>query len=59
MNRPGDAEFGPDGAFYFVNFGAVPDFGQATPESEFQEVVDGPFAHIPGTGVIWRISRED
>ncbi|MFQ5775151.1 MAG: hypothetical protein ACE5GS_11585, partial [Kiloniellaceae bacterium] len=59
INRPVDGKFGPDGAFYLVDFGAVRDFGRATPESRFQVEDDAPLVQIPGTGVIWRISRDD
>ncbi|NIV52832.1 MAG: hypothetical protein GWN53_13280 [Gammaproteobacteria bacterium] len=59
INRPVDGKFGPDGAFYLVDFGAVRDFGQATPGSQFQIGDDAPLVQIPGTGVIWRISRTD
>ncbi len=58
INRPVDGKFGPDGAFYLVDFGAVRDFGQATPASQFQVPDDAPLVQIPGTGVIWRISKE-
>ncbi len=34
INRPVDGKFGPDGAFYWVDYGAVRDFGQSDPEIE-------------------------
>ncbi len=58
INRPVDGKFGPDGAFYLVDFGAVRDFGRATPGSKFNVAADAPLVQIPGTGVIWRISRK-
>jgi hypothetical protein len=58
INRPVDGKFGPDGAFYLVDFGAVRDFGRATPESLFTNPADAPLVQIPGTGVIWKISRQ-
>ncbi len=58
INRPVDGKFGPDGAFYLVDFGAVRDFGRATPGSVFQNPANAPLVQIPGTGVIWRIVRE-
>lgn len=58
INRPVDGKFGPDGAFYLVDFGAVRDFGRSTPASKFTNPADAPLVQIPGTGVIWRISRE-
>jgi glucose/arabinose dehydrogenase len=57
INRPVDGKFGPDGAFYLVDYGAVRDFGQSDPDSKFKVEGDGPLVQIPGTGVIWRISR--
>jgi len=64
INRPVDGKFGPDGAFYLVDFGAERDFGQSTPASRFCPSGaascsgDGPLVQIPGTGVIWKISRQ-
>jgi glucose/arabinose dehydrogenase len=58
INRPVDGKFGPDGAFYLVDYGAVRDFGQSDPDSKFKVEGDGPLVQIPGTGVIWRISRQ-
>jgi glucose/arabinose dehydrogenase len=57
INRPVDGKFGPDGAFYLVDFGAVRDFGRSTPDSAFTNAADAPLVQIPGTGVIWKISR--
>jgi hypothetical protein len=57
INRPIQVQFGPDGALYLVDFGAVRDFGQSDPRSKFIGPADGPLAQIPGTGVIWKITR--
>jgi hypothetical protein len=57
INRPVDGKFGPDGAFYLVDFGAVRDFGRSDPDSMFKVPADAPLVQIPGTGVIWKISR--
>jgi glucose/arabinose dehydrogenase len=57
INRPVTARFGPDGALYVVDYGAVRDFGQADPDSKFTNPADAPLVVIPHTGVIWRISR--
>jgi len=40
-----------------VDFGAVRDFGRSTPASMFKNALDAPLVQIPGTGVIWKISR--
>jgi glucose/arabinose dehydrogenase len=58
INRPVDGKFGPDGAFYLVDFGAVRDFGRSTPASLFTNPADAPLVQIPGTGVIWKISKQ-
>ena len=68
INRPVTAMFGPDGALYLVDYGAVRDFGQSDPRSMFRSEPEpcatpgncrynGPLVQIPQTGVIWRISR--
>jgi hypothetical protein len=57
INRPVTAMFGPDGALYVVDYGAVRDFGRSSPASKFQQAADSPLVQIPGTGVIWKISR--
>jgi glucose/arabinose dehydrogenase len=57
INRPIMVLFGPDGALYLVDYGAVRDFGQAEPGSKFRNPTDAPLVQIPHTGTIWRISR--
>jgi hypothetical protein len=57
INRPVDGKFGPDGAFYLVDFGAVRDFGQSDPDAKFKVDGDGPLVQIPATGVVWKIER--
>jgi glucose/arabinose dehydrogenase len=57
INRPVTAMFGPDGALYVVDYGAVRDFGLGNPDAKFKVAEDQPLVQIPGTGVIWRISR--
>jgi hypothetical protein len=57
INRPVDGKFGPDGAFYLVDFGAVRDFGRSDPDSKFTNPDNAPLVQIPRTGVIWRIKR--
>ena len=58
INRPGDGKFGPDGAFYLVDFGIVRDGGESVAASAVQVAANRPLVQIPGTGVIWRISRD-
>ena len=57
INRPIGVMFGPDGALYLVDYGAVRDFGRSNPATMFTVPEDAPLVQIPGTGVIWRISR--
>ena len=56
INRPLTVRFGPDGAAYLVDYGAVRDFGASDPKSKFIEPADAPLVQIPGTGVIWKIT---
>ena len=58
INRPTTIRFGPDGAAYLVDYGAVRDPGGADPRSAFADPADAPLVQIPGTGTIWKISRE-
>jgi glucose/arabinose dehydrogenase len=55
FNRPTNVKFGPDGCAYVVDYGAVRDFGQSSPEAKFITDGDGPLVQIPGTGVIWKV----
>jgi hypothetical protein len=57
INRPVTAMFGPDGALYVVDYGAVRDAGGAARAAKFKVAGNGPLVQIPGTGVVWRISR--
>jgi glucose/arabinose dehydrogenase len=57
INRPIGATFGPDGALYVVDYGAVRDFGRSDPATMFKNPADSPLVQIPHTGVIWRITR--
>jgi len=57
INRPVTLMFGPDEALYVVDFGAVRDFGRSDPANGFKDPADAPLAQIPGTGVIWKITR--
>jgi len=57
INRPVTVMFGPDNAAYLVDFGAVRDFGRSDRNQAFNNPGDAPLAQIPGTGVIWKISR--
>jgi glucose/arabinose dehydrogenase len=59
INRPTTIKFGPDGAAYLVDYGAVRDFGRSVPASRFAVDADAPLVQIPGTGTIWKISRDD
>jgi glucose/arabinose dehydrogenase len=59
INRPTTIRFGPDGAAYLVDYGAVRDPGGSDPRSAFQNPADAPLVQIPGTGTIWKISRVD
>jgi len=57
INRPVTARFGPDGALYLVDYGAVRDFGQGDADAGFKVGADAPLVVIPHTGVVWKISR--
>jgi glucose/arabinose dehydrogenase len=57
INRPTTLRFGPDGAAYLVDYGAVRDPGGSDPASQFVSPADAPLVQIPGTGVIWKITR--
>jgi hypothetical protein len=57
INRPTTIRFGPDGAAYLVDYGAVRDPGGADRRSQFTNPADAPLVQIPGTGTIWKITR--
>ena len=57
INRPTTLRFGPDGALYLVDYGAVRDPGGSDAASQFADPADAPLVQIPGTGVIWKITR--
>jgi len=57
INRPTTIRFGPDGAAYLVDYGAVRDPGGSDPASAFHNPANAPLVQIPGTGVIWKITR--
>jgi hypothetical protein len=57
INRPTTIRFGPDGAAYLVDYGAVRDPGGSDPRSAFQDPANAPLVQIPGTGTIWKITR--
>jgi hypothetical protein len=60
INRPVTLRFGPDGAAYLVDYGAVRDPGGSEPASQVVDLENnGPLVQIPGTGVVWRIYRDD
>jgi len=59
INRPTTVRFGPDGAAYLVDYGAVRDPGGSDPRTRFTNGDDAPLVQIPGTGTIWKISRID
>jgi hypothetical protein len=59
INRPTTIRFGPDGAAYLVDYGAVRDPGGSDPRSAFQDPANAPLVQIPGTGTIWKITRDD
>jgi glucose/arabinose dehydrogenase len=52
INRPTTVRFGPDGAAYLVDYGAVRDFGRSDPKTRFTNPADAPLVQIPGTGTI-------
>ena len=58
INRPVDLKFGPDDCAYLVDYGAVRDFGGGGTETRFITDGDGPLVQIPGTGVIWKICKQ-
>ncbi len=60
INRPTTIRFGPDGAAYLVDYGAVRDPGGSDPDAAVvTQPANSPLVQIPGTGTIWRISRDN
>ena len=57
INRPTTIRFGPDGAAYLVDYGAVRDPGGSDRDSMFRNPANAPLVQIPGTGTIWKITR--
>ena len=57
INRPTTIRFGPDGAAYLVDYGAVRDPGGADRRSAVVNPANAPLVQLPGTGTIWKISR--
>jgi hypothetical protein len=57
INRPLTVMFGPDEALYLVDYGAVRDVGRSDPNQRFKNDADAPLVQIPGTGVIWKITK--
>jgi glucose/arabinose dehydrogenase len=51
IERPFDAEFGPDGALYVV------DYGQVIVDPSRAAMGMAPYIEVPGTGAIWKVSR--
>ena len=58
INRPTTIRFGPDGAAYLVDYGAVRDPGGSDPGSAFHNPDNAPLVQIPGTGTVWKITRD-
>jgi len=59
INRPTTIRFGPDGAAYLVDYGAVRDPGGSDSGAAVRnQPANSPLVQIPGTGTIWRISRD-
>jgi glucose/arabinose dehydrogenase len=53
LDRPFNVKFGPDGAMYIVDYGVV------RIDMSLKEQGKPPYNEIPGTGVIWRVTRSD
>jgi glucose/arabinose dehydrogenase len=52
LERPFDVKFGPDGAMYIVDYGQVKiNLARKAQDRE-------PYEYIPGTGVIWKVTKE-
>lgn len=57
INRPTMVKFGPDGALYLVDYGIVRDPGASDPDTKVVNPKHLPFVQVPGTGVIWKITK--
>ena len=51
IERPFSVRFGPDGAMYIVDYGQV----KIDPSRIAQN--REPYAYVPGTGIIWKVTR--
>ncbi len=51
IERPFSVRFGPDGAMYIVDYGQV----KIDPSRMAQN--REPYAYVPGTGIIWKVTR--
>ncbi len=52
IERPFCVRFGPDGAMYIVDYGQV----KIDPSRKAQN--REPYAYVPGTGIVWKVSRK-
>lgn len=52
IERPFSVRFGPDGAMYIVDYGQV--------KIDPSRIAQGrePYAYVPGTGIIWKVTRK-
>jgi glucose/arabinose dehydrogenase len=51
FDRPFEVDFGPDGALYVVDYGVV------EIDMSLTEKGEPPYREVPGTGVIWKVTR--
>jgi len=54
LDRPFEVDFGPDGALYVVDYGVV----KIDPSLK-EEQNEPPYREMPGTGVIWKVTRAE
>ncbi|CAN5442079.1 hypothetical protein BH20BAC1_BH20BAC1_27020 [soil metagenome] len=52
IERPFSVRFGPDGAMYIVDYGQV----KIDPSRKAQN--REPYAYVPGTGVVWKVTKK-
>ncbi len=52
IERPFSVRFGPDGAMYIVDYGQVKIDPSRTAQGR------EPYAYVPGTGIVWKVSRK-